>query len=693
MHHLRFRGILARHRTEYRLHPPDRLAAADLVAELERQGLSLHPEADAVVCVDATSLSPPRPAPLRSVALAAPAQDDDLRGLALGRWVEHGARIIVPTHHDARIVREERLVDRDAVSVATFPLALRDIPEEMDLPADADLPAIAPYPNTAVLLPALRALRRTGHSRPVAIVGLPGAARLAGPGGLLALYDLLPGEDLTVLPAVADVTQVPCAALVLSDARITDGRLLRRLLATAHPVVAPATPAIRDHLAALGASAYLWDPHQGAHALAEALDAALAHGRGAGLGSAARAAVLREDWSALGRQVARALSRRDGPRRAPRSARHPAALRLTVLTPWEAGVSGALFIGEVLRHLAWAEPAVDAQVVTTAAPAHLAPERAAAEEGWPAEVLEVPKEDVQAALEDLAPHTDVVWCSWARHLAPPAISRPLVATIHDLNWRHFDSMSPAQIAEAEEVTPAWTDVAAAVVCSSEAIRSEIRSAYGVEPGRVHVVPLTVLPRPTDAVPDGELREFARSRSLPGRFLLYPAVRSPHKNHVLLVRAAELLRAKGHPVSLVFTGSHTDAWYHGPDVIGLGYVSDRDLDALYRLSCGVVLPSLYEAGSFPMWEAMRALRPVACSGIPAHLEQLRRTQAEAVVFDPTSLSGAADAMDALFTGSHGIDDATLGRNAEGVCRRDWREVAADYREILAAVAARPRPEAG
>jgi glycosyltransferase involved in cell wall biosynthesis len=169
--------------------------------------------------------------------------------------------------------------------------------------------------------------------------------------------------------------------------------------------------------------------------------------------------------------------------------------------------------------------------------------------------------------------------------------------------------------------------------------------------------------------------------LPRRFLLFPAVRSPHKNHMALQRALELMRSRGRPVSVVTTGAETDAWFHGPDLIGLGYVSDDTLRALYELSDGLVTPTLYEAGSFPVFEAMMVGRPVACSRIPPLVEQLERDGAVAELFDPNAPADIAAALQRL-RGMGPLRRARVVRhNRTAVGRRSWADVADGYMRVF------------
>ena len=137
-----------------------------------------------------------------------------------------------------------------------------------------------------------------------------------------------------------------------------------------------------------------------------------------------------------------------------------------------------------------------------------------------------------------------------------------------------------------------------------------------------MIPLTADSR---AEPAGaEEREYVRRRfGLPDRYLLSPAGRHLHKNYPVLHAALRILRREGRPITVVASGLATDVTYHGPDLIGLGYISARELQALLEQSAGIVQTSLYEAGSFPMLEAMAAGRPVAISRIPSVLEQIER----------------------------------------------------------------------
>ena len=80
-----------------------------------------------------------------------------------------------------------------------------------------------------------------------------------------------------------------------------------------------------------------------------------------------------------------------------------------------------------------------------------------------------------------------------------------------------------------------------------------------------------------------------------------------------------------------------------DVRLLGFRPAEELEGLYSLAKGVVLPSLYEGFGLPVLEAMTRGVPVACSDIPALQEVAGE---DALHFAPTDAPGIASAIERL-----------------------------------------------
>ena len=234
----------------------------------------------------------------------------------------------------------------------------------------------------------------------------------------------------------------------------------------------------------------------------------------------------------------------------------------------------------------------------------------------------------------------------------PSIYHP-----HDLQHIHLPQFfSPRARATRTRNYKAFADRAAMVAVASTWIKRDVSLHLGIPDKKIAVVPwappLAAVPEPTA----DEAAAIARGLRLPARYLMYPARTWPHKNHEALIDAASLLRRRdGLDVQLVFTGNRTPearglearARRSGVDdlVTWTGFLNPRELRAVYGMSEGVVIPSLFEAASAPLWEAWLAGKPAACSNVTSLPDQAGDA---AIVFDPTSIEAVADAIARLWT---------------------------------------------
>ncbi len=138
---------------------------------------------------------------------------------------------------------------------------------------------------------------------------------------------------------------------------------------------------------------------------------------------------------------------------------------------------------------------------------------------------------------------------------------------------------------------------------------------------------------------------------PDRFLLYPANTWPHKNHKNLVEAVHLLAQSGRRIHIVCTGHQRD--YYQEEIAPLiqkyglhdqftfpGIVEENHLYSLYQNCVGVVVPTLYEAGSFPLMESILMNVPVICAQTTSLPETIGNQE---FVFSPTDPNEIAELM--------------------------------------------------
>jgi glycosyltransferase involved in cell wall biosynthesis len=204
-------------------------------------------------------------------------------------------------------------------------------------------------------------------------------------------------------------------------------------------------------------------------------------------------------------------------------------------------------------------------------------------------------------------------------------------------------------------------------------------------------------RPTE----GEWTRFKDRHGLPNCFLLTVGFLHPHKNQKLLVEALALLKTENDGVPLVFVGPDSNelgrsrltaghayadeivsvarrlGLRQGVDFFGLGHVGDVELEMLYQRASALVMPTLYEAGSFPVREAMRAGCPVVCSDIPPLIEDVELAGGEALLFDPHNPADLARALRSVLA-----DPVSARRQAVRSRMRvheafDWQKTASGY----------------
>jgi glycosyltransferase involved in cell wall biosynthesis len=231
--------------------------------------------------------------------------------------------------------------------------------------------------------------------------------------------------------------------------------------------------------------------------------------------------------------------------------------------------------------------------------------------------------------------------------AVPSIYHP-----HDLQHLHLpDFFDPREYRRRELWYRTLCEQAAMVAVASTATRQDVMQHYDLPSEKVQVVPLAPVIGEYGEPDAAELREMADRLGLPSAFILYPAQTWPHKNHLGLVEALASLRDQHDlVVPLVCTGAMNQ---HYPtierrvleldladQVRFLGFVTPLQLRTLYGLARAVVVPSLFEAASAPLWEAFLARVPAACSNVTSLPEQAGDA---ALVFDPRRTAEIADAV--------------------------------------------------
>jgi glycosyltransferase involved in cell wall biosynthesis len=258
--------------------------------------------------------------------------------------------------------------------------------------------------------------------------------------------------------------------------------------------------------------------------------------------------------------------------------------------------------------------------------------------------------------------------------------------------------SAAEIAQREVVYRAGCQLARTVVVGSQWIKDDLVKQYQIDPHKVQVIPEGP---PTQSIAAPSTQEQAavlKKFELQQPFAIYPAVTWEHKNHIRLLEALAHLRdVRGLNIRLVCTGSQYSFWPQikrriselnlEPQIKFLGFVTEPDLRALYRLSQFLVMPTLFEAISLPIFEAWLEGVPVTCSDATALPEQVLDA---ALKFDPESIQSIANAVEQLAVNEK-LRAELRTRGAQRLLDFDCERTARAYRAVYRRAARCPLSE--
>ena len=256
---------------------------------------------------------------------------------------------------------------------------------------------------------------------------------------------------------------------------------------------------------------------------------------------------------------------------------------------------------------------------------------------------------------------DLVHCTG---VIPAPSDAPMVATLHDVAWRHRpDQFTRHGVTVFEKSLAEIRSRARLVLCPSAATILDAERA-GIDPGRLRLVPWGV---EATAVSQADRDAVRAKYGLPSEYLLFVGTLEPRKN---LRRLTEALTLCGADLPLVVAGAQ--GWGASvaegvAQVQFIGFVPDGDLPALYSGASAFCYPSEREGFGMPVLEAMSYGVPVVTS---------RGTSTEevaggaAVLVDPFSVEDIARGIESALADRRSLSTKGLRQAA----RHRWSETA-------------------
>lgn len=228
-----------------------------------------------------------------------------------------------------------------------------------------------------------------------------------------------------------------------------------------------------------------------------------------------------------------------------------------------------------------------------------------------------------------------------------------IITVPDVSHREeveFPEWAKSDFQRKDEILSKSTIKAVAVITNAEIIKDRISLFYSVLKDRIYVI--SQQPSPSiskfDKIDNKTLEKFKELYPLPQKYIFYPAMYLPHKNHKYVIDTIKILQTE-YKINLcaVFCGS--DKGYlkkikkyvyeqkQSENIIFLGFVKSEHLPYLYLNSLALAMPTYSGPTNMPPWEAFKMGVPVLYSDI----HNIKEVYKDAVYyidpFDPQSMA--------------------------------------------------------
>lgn len=269
--------------------------------------------------------------------------------------------------------------------------------------------------------------------------------------------------------------------------------------------------------------------------------------------------------------------------------------------------------------------------------------------------------------------------SLAGYTHPDLLTLPTLLVVPDIQHEFFPQyFSPQELFKRRASFNSSITSARTICAISAFTRQTLIDKLQVPPEKITVTPLAADARITQPIaPEVHAAVLDKYTLNPG-YLFYPALTWPHKNHINLIRAMQILRDQsGLHINLVCTGTAKEAQAEIQSAIRasgladqihfLGYVPQEDLGSLYRNAAALVFPSMFEGFGMPVLEAMACGCPVVCS----NTSSLPEVAGEAALyFDPQSPVAIAESIQRLL-GSPELRDTLVQHGRQRAERFTWK----------------------
>ena len=229
------------------------------------------------------------------------------------------------------------------------------------------------------------------------------------------------------------------------------------------------------------------------------------------------------------------------------------------------------------------------------------------------------------------------------------LNKPFIFTLHDMQERYYPSFFTLKEKIRRIIlNKALAKKADKIICESEFVKNDIMKFLKIDANKVFVIPA---PPPENFInfkfDYNNFDKIKAKYNLPDKYLFYPAHFWFHKNHLKLIEAFGLVTERHNDICLILTGSKQNNYDNvlkkikelnlDNKIKHLGLIDYLDLPYIYKMSLMLVMPSLFESISIPIYEAFALKVPVCCSNVTAIPWQVGDA---GFIFDPFNVNDIA-----------------------------------------------------
>ena len=194
------------------------------------------------------------------------------------------------------------------------------------------------------------------------------------------------------------------------------------------------------------------------------------------------------------------------------------------------------------------------------------------------------------------------------------LNKPFVFTLHDMQEKYYPNyFTLYERFRRWIINKTLVKCAYKIICESDHVKNDIINFTKTRPEKIVIIQS---PPPENLInfvfTDSQLIKIKSKYNLPKKYIFYPAHSWPHKNHLKLVEAFSIVTQEYEDISLILTGNINSNYKNilkRIDELGLakkirhlGCISYEELLYVYKMSIMLVMPTLFESVSIPIYES-------------------------------------------------------------------------------------------